>query len=941
MATPDAMLILGVPALRQLPVVLRYAGRTLFEGTPPVQVVAETPTHPVGTGVQFATGTPQQQKQIVDMLIKHQHGIFEWSGKFGLFRDYPEDIPLTSQDPVQVKPYRVPVGLHQPFQEILQEYLDRRIVEEAASPYSSPAFLVPKHGAKPEAIASKRYRMCCDYREINKITEDVMFPAPDVQQLLDALGSHNEYFATIDLRMGYHHIPLTADGKRKTAFTTPQGQYQFRVMSFGMKRSPRVFQRALHLILGNLVWRACLVYLDDVIVFGRDFTTFLANLTEVVDKLVAAGASISLDKSTFLATQVKYLGFVIDRNTCRPAPETIETISNYPRPTTMTELLRFIGMASYVRQYIPKFASYEQQLRAAIPKKRGPLQWDATAEAAFQHLRTALAKDIKLRRFDPGLYTEVQTDASATTVGAVLLQGTSPHDLQVLQYASTSLKPHERRYSNTERELYAIKWAVTQKFRPYLEGRTFVVATDHQALLHELRLNRPSQRVIRFKLALAGYQYTIRHIKGAANVAADALSRITPMHAGAPTYADIVRAAPPKACQGTPPRLSQGGGEVRSVPVQCVNQGDLCANTPDVRAPHRLAPIRPLPAGSYHPNSQQEVRTIIEDCHQQLGHAGWRTVWQTLKTRVQWPKLRQQVFSHLKHCQPCILYSVPTTVVGTALQPITSTRPAERLCVDVVPMPRAGKYTYLLLAVDHFSKAAFARPAADARSHTLLAFLRTLFLSSKKFEIVHSDAGTQFTAKKTTQFLATHGVRQHVAGPRHHESNGALERLVRTLQEILAKAGAKDDDWPTYLPAAIQAYNRRPHSVTGAAPIDVFLGTAHPLPLDDRLGTSPPPLPSMERVAHTMATKTAAWQRASALRRPDSYTSGTEVFHIPRRPTTARHARGRRFLPRRYGPYVIIEEYPFNRYLCTDGVSQYLLPAWELQAAPQNSGGGE
>ncbi|MCO5761227.1 MAG: reverse transcriptase domain-containing protein, partial [Chromatiaceae bacterium] len=791
------MLILGVPALRQLPVVLRYAGRTLFEGTPPVQVVAETPTHPVGSGVQFSAGTEQQRKAITDMLIQHQQGIFEWSGKFGLFRDYPEDIPLTSHDPVQVKPYRVPVGLHQPFQEILQEYLDRRIVEEAASPYSSPAFLVPKHGAKPDAIASKRYRMCCDYREINKITEDVMFPAPDVQQLLDALGSHNEYFATIDLRMGYHHIPLTADGKRKTAFTTPQGQYQFRVMSFGMKRSPRVFQRALHLILGNLVWQACLVYLDDVIVFGRDFPTFLANLTKVVDKLVAAGASISLDKSNFLAHEVKYLGFLIDRNTCRPAPETIATIKTYPRPTTMTELLRFIGMASYVRQYIPNFAVFEQQLRAAIPRKRGPLYWDDAAEKAFQHLRDALASDVKLRRFDPELYTEVQTDASATTVGAVLLQGTSPDQLQVLQYASTSLKPHERRYSNTERELFAIKWAVTQKFRPYLEGRPFVVATDHQALVHELRLNRPSQRVIRFKLALASYQYTIKHIKGAANIAADALSRISPDTNGAPTYADIVRAAPPKTCQGPPPRLIQGGGGTRSVPVQFIDRSVPPAHMSDVQASQKVAIIHHAVPERYQPRTDLEVGAIIDDCHSQLGHAGWRTVWNTLKTRVQWPKLRQLVFARLKRCHQCILYNVPTTTVGTALRPITSTHPAERLCVDIVPMPKAAGYSYLLLAVDHFSKAAFARPAANARTYTLLAFLRHLFMGPKKFEIVHSDAGTQFTAKKLQQFLAAHGVHQHVAGPRHHESNGALERTVRTLQEILAKAGATDDTWPS------------------------------------------------------------------------------------------------------------------------------------------------
>ncbi|MCO5761911.1 MAG: hypothetical protein NHG36_10415, partial [Chromatiaceae bacterium] len=187
--TPDNIIILGLPALRQLPIVIKHAGKTVFEGCPPVQVVAEQPTYPEGHGIKFQSGTPEQQAQIKAILLRYKANIFEWSGKFGLFRDHYEDVPLTTNAPVQVKPYRVPAGLHEAFKEILEEYLRRKIVEPANSPYSAPAFLVPKHGAKPTAIASKRFRMCCDYRKINEVTEDVMFPVPDVQQLLDALGS--------------------------------------------------------------------------------------------------------------------------------------------------------------------------------------------------------------------------------------------------------------------------------------------------------------------------------------------------------------------------------------------------------------------------------------------------------------------------------------------------------------------------------------------------------------------------------------------------------------------------------------------------------------------------------------------------------------------------------------------------------------------------------
>ena len=250
------MILLGLPALRQLPLLIRYAGRTLFKGCPPVQVIAEAPTHAVGEGIQLAAGTPEQQARIKEILLKYADHIFEWSGKFGLFADYFEDIPLTNTNPVRVKPYRVPIALQKPFGEILDEYACRKIIEPAQSPYSSPAFLAPKPHANPNDIASKVYRFCCDYRQVNEVTQDLMWPMPGCQELLDALGAHNEFFGTIDLRLGYHHIPLTAEAKKKTAFSTPHGQYQFRVMSFGMKRSPRVFQRAVTFILEGLIGRS-------------------------------------------------------------------------------------------------------------------------------------------------------------------------------------------------------------------------------------------------------------------------------------------------------------------------------------------------------------------------------------------------------------------------------------------------------------------------------------------------------------------------------------------------------------------------------------------------------------------------------------------------------------------------------------------------------------
>jgi hypothetical protein len=249
-------------------------------------------------------------------------------------------------------------------------------------------------------------------------------------------------------------------------------------------------------------------------------------------------------------------------------------------------------------------------------------------------------------------------------------------------------------------------------------------------------------------------------------------------------------------------------------------------------------------------------------------------------------------------------------------------------------MPITAKYRYLILAVDHFSKFAVAEAVPDAKTHRIIRFLRNVFTQLGTFETVISDPGPQFRAKQLADFLAQRGIRHDRTGRRHFEGNGCLERLVRTLSEILAKSGAQNDTWPLHLYKALHAYNQRPHSATKVEPSTAFFRTAATIPLDAQYGTQGAPPPPAAQILANRRAHTAIWQQASQQRKRMAFEQGDIVLHCPRRNSTMLHARNRRFQPRRLGPYDVIEAYPRNMYLCTDGVKQYLLPGWELQLSP-------
>ena len=217
--------------------------------------------------------------------------------------------------------------------------LEKDIIQPSVSPWSSPVVLVKKRDGK--------YHFCFDYRKLNAVTQKDSYPLHRIDDTLDWLQG-TCYFSTLDLQSGYWKCELDPSVREKTAFTT--------YGPFGLCNAPGTFQQLMESILRGLIWKTCLIYLDDVIVFSTSFDQHLNDLAEVFDRFRDANIKLKPSKCSFEKDQVSYLGHIISKDGIQPDPEKIEVVKNFPVPKTVRQVRSFLGLANYYRRFVQDIA---------------------------------------------------------------------------------------------------------------------------------------------------------------------------------------------------------------------------------------------------------------------------------------------------------------------------------------------------------------------------------------------------------------------------------------------------------------------------------------------------------------------------------------------------------------------------------------------------------
>ena len=464
--------------------------------------------------------SPKEHDQMVEVILGHS-AAFQWNEKDppGRTKLVTHSVPTSDAPPIVQKQYPISSMAKESLNQQVEQMLKDDIIRPSNSAWRSPVLLIKKK--TPDN--SIQYRFCIDLKKVNHVTAKDCYPLPLISETVDSLSGCN-FFTTLDVDRAFWQIPMKEEDKAKLAFIINGKLYEFNVMPFGSMNAPSTFQRLIDRVLKGLTWRQCLVYIDDVLIFSSNYEQHLKDVDEVLARFEFAGLKLKPSKCIFAASEVEYLGFKISGKGMQITDQKIEKVLNIEPPENNKQLFGFLCSMNYYRHLIPNFGSITAGLYRMSESKGRKCVWTKENIESFETLKQALVTAPILMFPDYKKDFYVQTDASGWALGGVLLQEDDNKILRPVAFCSRKLSETEQRYSTTEREMLAIKYAFSQ-FKNTIEGRNITFYTDHEPLATMKQLKDPSSRLEKMFQTLVMEKYVIKHIKGDENFLPDFLSR--------------------------------------------------------------------------------------------------------------------------------------------------------------------------------------------------------------------------------------------------------------------------------------------------------------------------------------------------------------------------------------------------------------------------------
>ncbi|KAL0560523.1 hypothetical protein IC582_000928 [Cucumis melo] len=826
--------------------------------------------------------------------------------------------------PISRAPYRMAPAELKELKVQLQELLDKGFIRPSVSPWGAPVLFVKKKDGS--------MRLCIDYRELNKVTVKNRYPLPRIDDLFDQLQGAT-VFSKIDLRSGYHQLRIKDEDVPKTAFRSRYGHYKFIVMSFGLTNAPAVFMDLMNRVFREFLDTFVIVFIDDILIYSKTEAEHEEHLRMVLQTLRDNKLYAKFSKCEFWLKQVSFLGHVVSKAGVSVDPAKIEAVTGWTRPSTVSEVRSFLGLAGYYRRFVENFSRIATPL-TQLTRKGAPFVWSKACEDSFQTLKQKLVTAPVLTVPDGSGSFVIYSDASKKGLGCVLMQ-----QGKVVAYASRQLKSHEQNYPTHDLELAAVVFAL-KIWRHYLYGEKIQIFTDHKSLKYFFTQKELNMRQRRWLELVKDYDCEILYHPGKANVVADALSRKVSHSAAlitrqAPLHRDLERAEIAVSVGAVTMQLAQ----LTVQPTLRQQIIEAQSNDPYLVEKRGLAEAGQAAEFSLSSDggllferrlcvpSDSAVKTeLLAEAHSSpfSMHPGSTKMYQDLKRVYWWRNMKREVAEFVNKCLVCQQVKAPRQKPAGLLQPLSIPKwKWENVSMDFITgLPRTLRgFTVIWVVVDRLTKSAHFVPGKSTYTASKWAQLymsEIVRLHGVPVSII-SDRDARFTSKFWKGLRIAMGTRLDFSTAFHPQTDGQTERLNQVLEDMLRACALEfPGSWDSHLHLMEFAYNNSYQATIGMAPFEALYGKCcRSLVCWDEVGEQRLMGPELvqstneaiQKIRSRMHTAQSRQKSYADVRRKDlEFEVGDKVFLkvAPMRGVLRFERRGK-LSPRFVGPFEILE----------------------------------